>query len=285
MIRTYDRAAALVTGGASGIGRALAEELARRGADVVVADLQGALAEEVASAIRRAGGRATAAVVDVRDGAAVERVVADALSRHGRLDYVFNNAGTGVMGQAHHMSAADWELVVDVNLKGVLHVVHAAYPRLVEQGFGHLVNTASVAGLLTPPFLSAYVATKHAVVGLSRSMRVEARRLGVRVSVLCPGAIETPLLTGGVFGRSLYEMSDERKRAWWARVRPVPVGPFVKDALAAVARDEGVIVLPRFQRPLLRMLRLVPGLEERIQERLLARTLAEFPEMQRPAGR
>src|SRR5438128_358938 len=108
-IRTFDGATVLVTGGASGIGRSFAEAVAARGADVVLADLQSPLAIEAAEAIRKRGGRATAAAMDVRDRAAVERVVADTVARTGRIDYVLNNAGLGIFGEAHLHSDADWD--------------------------------------------------------------------------------------------------------------------------------------------------------------------------------
>lgn len=280
-IRTYTGAVAIVTGGASGIGRAIGVELANRGAEVVLADVQDKAAEEAALSIRREAGRATAVKLDVRDGDAVRRVVDDTFERTGRVDYVFNNAGTGVMGEAHLLEARDWDLTIDINLKGVVRVIEAAYPRLVAQGFGHLVNTASVAGLITSPFLSAYSATKHAVVGLSKAMRVEAARHGVRVSALCPGAIKTPILTGGVYGGNVYGLESERALAWWAKLRPMAAAPFAKQVLDAVAKNEGVIVLPRQYKAVVRMMRLFPKLEEKLAQKMLAQTLERFPEIAR----
>lgn len=279
-IRTFQGSVSIVTGGASGIGRALALELAKRGgAEILLADLQTSLAEEVAEKIRRAGARATVIALDVRDGDAVERMVDDAQRRAGRIDYVFNNAGTGVMGETHHLEKRDWDLTIDINVGGVVNVVRAVYPRLVAQGFGHLVNTASMAGLMGAPFLSVYVGTKHFVVGLSKSMRVEAARHGVRVTALCPGAVKTPLLTGGAIGRSIYDMSDARKLAWWARFRPGDVDVFAKETLDAVAKNEAIIVLPKHNRIGLALFRLIPGLEEKLVSKLLAKTLIDFPEM------
>jgi NAD(P)-dependent dehydrogenase (short-subunit alcohol dehydrogenase family) len=278
-IRTFDGATVLITGGASGIGRAFGEAVAERGADVVLADLQSTLAIEAADAIRKRGGKATGAALDVRDRAAVERVVEDAISRTGRLDYVFNNAGLGIFGEAHLHSDADWDLVLDVNLRGVINVVRSAYPRMIAQGYGHLVNTASVAGLIAPPFLSSYVATKHAVVGLSKSMRVEAKRYGVRVSALCPGAIRTPILTGGAQGRTLYDVSPERMLGWWKKLGITELEPFTKELVKAVERNEGVIVLPKKSRAMMALVRAVPRLEENMAEKLLDMTLKMFPQI------
>jgi NAD(P)-dependent dehydrogenase (short-subunit alcohol dehydrogenase family) len=279
-IRTFHGSVTVITGGASGIGRALGMELATRGAgEIVIADLQTSLAEEAAEDIRRAGSRATVVTLDVRDGDAVERMIAEAQRRAGRIDYVFNNAGTGVMGETHLLEKRDWDQTIDINVGGVVNVIRAVYPRLIAQGYGHLVNTASVAGLIGSPFLSVYVGTKHFVVGVSKSMRIEAARHGVRVSALCPGAVKTPLLTGGSIGRSIYEMSDERKLAWWARFRPGDVNVFAKQTLDCVAKNEAVIVLPKHNRVGVALFRMIPGLEEKIASKIYDKTLVEFPEM------
>jgi NAD(P)-dependent dehydrogenase (short-subunit alcohol dehydrogenase family) len=283
-IRTFQGSVAIITGGASGIGRAIGLELARRGAaEIVIADLQKELAEAAAEEIRSLGSRATVVPLDVRDGDAVERMFADVQRSSGRIDYVFNNAGTGVMGETQLLEKRDWDLTIDINVGGVVNVVRAAYPRLLAQGYGHLVNTASMAGLVGSPFLSAYVATKHFVVGLSKSMRVEAAHHGVRVSALCPGAVKTPLLTGGSIGRSLYEMSDARKLAWWARFYPGDVTVFAKQALDEIAKNRSIIVLPKHNRIGVALFRLIPGLEEKVAAKIFAKTLIDFPEMARPA--
>jgi NAD(P)-dependent dehydrogenase (short-subunit alcohol dehydrogenase family) len=191
-LRTFEGAVAIVTGGASGIGRALVEALARRGARVVLADVQAGLAEEVAARIRAGGGRATAENLDVTDFAATSRLIQDSFQTDGRLDYVFNIAGIGIVGEARYFEQEDWYRMLDVNLRGVVHGVQAAYPIMVRQGFGHIVNMASGAGLWPSPFVVGYCATKHAVVGLSTALRIEAATVGVRVSVLCPGGSSDP---------------------------------------------------------------------------------------------
>jgi NAD(P)-dependent dehydrogenase (short-subunit alcohol dehydrogenase family) len=182
---------AIVTGGASGIGRSLVTALHRGGARVVVADLNGDLAESVA---RELGPRVRAEPVDVTDAAAVQRLVDGTVAREGRLDLMFNNAGIAVFADARDTSLEDWNRQIDVNLRGVVHGVVAAYPLMVRQGSGHIVNTASAAGLLPSPATIAYAATKHAVVGLSLTLRTEAVHHGVGVSVICPGLIQTPMV-------------------------------------------------------------------------------------------
>jgi len=195
-IRIFDGATAIVTGGASGIGRALAEELAKRGSEVVLADLQIELAEEVATEIHAAGGKAKAVKLNVTDFPAMEQLVQETVERTGRLDYIFNNAGIGIGGTVHHYGIEDWNYIIDVNFRGVINGVQAAYKIMMQQGFGHIINTASIAGIMPSPASVAYAATKHAVVGLSTSLRAEAAQLGIRVSVICPGVIRTPILEG-----------------------------------------------------------------------------------------
>jgi NADP-dependent 3-hydroxy acid dehydrogenase YdfG len=140
---------AIVTGGASGIGRALAEELAHVGVYVVVADRQVNLAERVAAGIRANRGAGIATELDVRDPSRFQAVVQATVAEAGRLDYLFNNAGIAVGGEMRDYDLEDWEDVFDVNLRGVCHGILAAYPLMIEQGFGHIVNTASLSGLQT----------------------------------------------------------------------------------------------------------------------------------------
>jgi NAD(P)-dependent dehydrogenase (short-subunit alcohol dehydrogenase family) len=259
-LRTYDGAVAVITGGASGIGRALGEELARRGAEVVLADLQSELAEEVAAKIRSAGGKATAARLDVTAFAAVNDLVKDVAGRAGRLDYLFNNAGIVVAGEVEHYEPADWDRVIDVNLRGVTNGVQAAYPIMSRQGFGHIVNTASIAGLVPFTGLLSYSATKHAVVGLSTCLRVEAAAWGVRVSVLCPGAVETAIVGGGKFGKVLRPPPPEVQRRLWERARPIAPERFARTALAHIARNRAIIVVPWWWKLVWWLYRLSPAL-------------------------
>lgn len=258
-LRTYREAVAIVTGGASGIGWALGAELARRGAHVILADRQEDLARQRAEEIESAGGSAEGTALDVRDSSAVEALVADTFARHGRLDYLFNNAGIGIGGEVQDYSLEDWRYIVDVNLMGVVHGIHAAYPRMRQQGFGHLVNTASMAGLAPAPFTTSYSATKHAVVGLSRSLRIEARADGVRVSVLCPGVIRTPILVNaGAFGRTKIAVPPELERQMWEQMRPMDPDRFARRVLDQVARNRSIIVAPRWWKLLWWMGRMSP---------------------------
>ncbi|MBL7102610.1 MAG: SDR family oxidoreductase [Desulfobacteraceae bacterium] len=184
---------AIVTGAASGIGRALSQELARRGASVILVDVNPSPIAEAVETITKAGHRAEAFVLDVSDYDAVEEMIADTVARHDRLDYLFNNAGIAVGGEVRDCSIDDFRNVINVNLFGVINGVAAAYPLMVKQGHGHIVNTASIEGLIPFPVTVSYAASKYGVVGLSNALRIEGADLGVKVSVVCPGYIKTPI--------------------------------------------------------------------------------------------
>ena len=208
----YDDKIAIVTGAASGIGRALSEELARRNAEVVLADRQESVALEAAASIRAAGGRARGVALDVRDAGAFQQLAEATAQRCGRIDLLFNNAGIVVGGEARHYAVQDWDDVFDVNVRGVAYGVQAVYPIMIAQGFGHIVNTSSTAGIMAIPE-GSYTASKYAVTGLSRALRIEAKRQGVNVSMLCPGPIRTPMFTGGAFGRMNFPGANAEKVA------------------------------------------------------------------------
>ena len=266
-LRIFDGAVAIMTGGASGIGRALGEALARRGASIVLADRQVALAQEVAAGIQARGGKASAVELDVTNFTAVDQFVRATAQAQGRLDYMFNNAGIAIGGEVRLCQIEDWDAVLNVNLHGVVNGVQAAYPVMLSQGYGHIVNTASMAGLLPMPAAVSYATTKHAVVGLSKSLRVEAAPYGVRVSVLCPGFIRTPILYGGKYGKQLQPMPPEVQEKFIRQYRPMDPAVFAEKVLDALARNKALIIVPGWWRLLWWISRLSPALEFSLAQR------------------
>ncbi len=251
---------AIVTGGASGIGAALVRALAARGAVVVIADVDEAGAKAVAGHVK---GRTSVAALDVRDAEAVAGLVHDTAAEHGQLDLMFNNAGIAVGGKVDEMTLEHWDRVIDVNLRGVVHGVHAAYPVMLGQGSGHIINTASLAGLIPAPMLAPYAAVKHAVVGLSLALRAEAAARGVRVSAVCPGFVDTPLL--GRVNQDLPQTEIGLNARALARLtgRLYQADALAADILRGITRNQALIVAPASARLAWRMHRYAPGLSMR----------------------
>ncbi|KRE33163.1 short-chain dehydrogenase [Mycobacterium sp. Soil538] len=270
-IAALSQKVAFITGGASGIGAALSEALTAAGAQVWIADRQFDVAEQLAQRLRGTGARAHAVALDVRDPAAFEDAVARAVQTSGRLDYLFNNAGIGIGGEVDSLTLEDWNDIIDVNLRGVIHGVRAAYPVMIAQGSGHIVNTASMAGLITTSAQAGYSATKHAVVALSKTLRVEAAGHGVQVSVLCPGVVRTPILSGGEYGRNR-NVSRENLLKLGEALRPIEPREFADRALHGVLRNQAIIVVPRWWKALWYLERLSPTLSMRTAAVALKRT-------------
>ena len=183
---------AIVTGAGSGIGEASAQRFAQEGAMVVVADIRGAKAEAVAAAIVADGGEAIAVEVDVADAVSMQAMVERAVSHYGRLDVLFNNAGTLRPGTAVELSVADWDFVMGVNVRSVFLGAKYAVPIMAAQGGGSIINTASVSGLHGDGGAVVYAASKAAVINLTRALSTDHGPQGIRINAICPGTIETP---------------------------------------------------------------------------------------------
>jgi NAD(P)-dependent dehydrogenase (short-subunit alcohol dehydrogenase family) len=185
----------LVTGGASGIGRATCEAFAREGARVMVGDLDARGAEETARAICDAGGEAESRSVDVTREDQVEALVAAAVERFGRLDCALNNAGiSGTAGPLQQIALEDFRRTLDVNLVGVFLCMKHEIRAMQGQGSGAIVNTASGAGVIATPALSPYCASKHGILGLTKTAALENARTGIRINAVLPGSTDTPML-------------------------------------------------------------------------------------------
>jgi NAD(P)-dependent dehydrogenase (short-subunit alcohol dehydrogenase family) len=190
--RRLEGKVAIVTGAGSGIGEASARRFAAEGAMVVVADIRAGKAQAVAQDITAQQGEATAVEVDVAEPTSVQSMVRTAVDRYGRLDVLFNNAGTLRPGTAVELSVADWDLVMNVNVRSVFLGAKYAVPIMEAQGGGSIINTASVSGLHGDGGAVCYAASKAAVINLTRALATDHGPQGVRINAICPGTIETP---------------------------------------------------------------------------------------------
>ena len=229
---------AVITGGASGIGRATALELARRGARVVVADIHEDRLAETATEVEAIGAAAVAVRCDVTQDADVARLADEATAAFGPVDLVMNNAGIAVLGPPHRVEMEDWDRILQVNVLGLVRGVRAFVPAMVERGSGYVVNTASIAGIWAYTWdATPYITSKFAAYGYSEALARSLRPLGIGVSVLCPGLVATNLGETARFSG----VPDEFAGAWsyfppemQVAIEPAAVGEMVCDAV----RDE-----------------------------------------------
>lgn len=254
---------ALVTGAGSGIGRALAKELARRGAHVVISDINPERIRGTAECISGSGGRVTSSTLDVSIYDDVKTMVEDTYSTHGRIDYVFNNAGIAVGGPAEAFSIEDWRKVIDVNLYGVVYGSSLALPIMVGQGFGHIVNTASIEGLVPFATNPSYVTSKYGVVGLSNALRIAVAERGVRVSVACPGFVRTAIFNDS----KLIGMDRKKSIEAINQLRGITPEQCALAILRGVERNDAVIVITGFAKFIWWLHRLCPSLVMRLMQK------------------
>jgi short-subunit dehydrogenase len=230
----------------------------------VVADNNKAGAEKVVSSISAAGGVATPAHTDVSNEGEVRDLIDRTTSSHGKLDFMFNNAGIGVGGEVRDTPLEHWRRIIDINLYGVLYGTLMAYDVMIKQGSGHIVNTASGYGLLPGPIEAAYATTKHAVVGLSTSLRVEGADLGVKVSVVCPGFIETDIWQAATMMK--VDRNDVLAQIPFKMMKSKDAARAI---LSGVERNKQHIVFPFHARLLWRLNRISPSLMKPVYAKLM----------------
>jgi NAD(P)-dependent dehydrogenase (short-subunit alcohol dehydrogenase family) len=253
MNRLRDKVA-IVTGGASGIGRSLCLRLSRFGAAVVIADLNPERASCVLKEIKNEGGSGCMLVTDVSQKDHVQHLVTETINQYGRIDYMFNNAGVEINGELLSVESRRWVRGLEVNLHSVIYGTTAVYPVMIEQRAGHIVNVASLAGLVPFPRLSCYAATKHAVAGFTLSMRAEALKSGVKVNLVCPALVETDIRrnTASILGKAPAEYPDI------LRMRRITADTCARDILRGVFKNQAVITIPRYARFLWFVYRFTP---------------------------
>ena len=253
----------VITGGADGIGKALATNLMTQGARVVVTDIDQAKLSDFSTSIQT-GWDGTFELLDVTDQSAVQRLIEDVKEEFGNIDYMFNNAGIAVTGDSRDISMEQWRKVTEVNQWGVIYGAMATFKIMAAQGSGHIVNIASLAGLIPFPTNLPYSATKSAVVGLSMSLRAEGHDLGVKVSVVCPGFIRS-----NIFEATEMVNVPREKMVSNIAFKLVETDVAAEKILKGVTNNTAVIVFPTYARILWWLYRLSPALIKPLALRLI----------------
>ena len=260
----FEDAVAIVTGGGMGLGEALCEELGRRGATVVVADIDGGAAQQVAGRLTQAGTQAVAVPVDVANQIEVAQLIENTVAEYGRVDYMINNAGIAIGGDSRDLSLQQWRHVLDVDLLGVVHGTVHAYQFMARQGHGHIVNISSLTGLIPQPGNAAYCTSKHGIVGLSLSLRAEGADLGVKVSAACPGDMKTKIYDNMVVVNMPREQVATLSRRTHYLMPQMSAQAAARAILRGVDRNRPLIVFPVVVQVIWHLYRRFPGLFYRI---------------------
>jgi NAD(P)-dependent dehydrogenase (short-subunit alcohol dehydrogenase family) len=213
--RSFDRRHILVTGAASGIGRATAHEFARRGARLALADIDAVGLEAAAESVRALGGEVSAHSVDMGKPEEVDALASRVLRDHGPVDVLVNNAGVAVVAPFMRTTEVDWQWVFSVNLWGPLRLTRHLLRPMIERGAGHVVMVASLAGLIGAPGLVAYSTTKFALVGLTEALRLEVADAGVGVTLVCPGFVRTHFAKSSRYDNSDFRRFLDEPPSWY----------------------------------------------------------------------
>ncbi len=263
-MQRFASAVAIVTGGGMGLGEALSEELGRQGATVVVADIDGDAARQVAGRLEQSGTPARAVRVDVANEAEVAQLIERTVAEYGRVDYMINNAGIAIGGDSRDLSMQQWRRVLDVDLLGVMYGTVHAYQLMARQGHGHIVNISSLSGLVPQPGNAAYCTSKHGIVGLSLSLRAEGADLGVKVSAACPGDMKTKIYDNMVVVNMPREQVATLSRRTHYLMPQMSADAAARAILRGVGRNRPLIVFPTAVQVIWHLYRRFPGLLDRI---------------------
>jgi NAD(P)-dependent dehydrogenase (short-subunit alcohol dehydrogenase family) len=245
----------IITGAASGIGKGLSETFAQRGATVILTDIDEDGVKNVTANIVKNGGKAESFQLNVCDEAKTRAIWQQTAQKYGRLDYVINNAGYGMAEEAQDIPTEQWLKMVNINLMGVVYGAMEAFKIMKEQGNGHIVNVASLAGLIGSPGSLPYATTKFAVVGLSKSLRVEGAAFGVNVSALCPAFIETGIYKNAWTG----SLSNELFKRTIPSSKIISLEEAIRETIKGIEKNEQLIIFPRYARVFYWMARLLPA--------------------------
>jgi NAD(P)-dependent dehydrogenase (short-subunit alcohol dehydrogenase family) len=259
----------LITGAGSGIGRQTAFSFAQAGADLILADIDESGLERTALLCRKLGADVYSRRVDVASASEMEALAEFVHARFPALDVLINNAGVGVAGDFVSTDLATWDWAISINLKGVVHGCHYFLPKMIARGLGgHVVNVASLAGLMASKQLSVYATTKFAVVGLSETLRAELATHRIGVTALCPGFINTPIVRSSRLAGDLAENPDFQARAVaFYRRRNYSPERVARAIVRAVRKRRGLVPVAPEAWLLYYAKRIAPGMVERLQQR------------------
>jgi short-subunit dehydrogenase len=238
-MRIFSNAVVIITGAASGIGKELSQQLAAAGARLFLCDIQEDKLYQLEAKLKQSGTMAEAYTLDVTNASAFEQAVQYVIDKYGVIDYLFNNAGIANTGEMQDLQVKHWKKVLDVNLMGVIYGASFAYRQMVKQKKGHIVNIASLAGLCAMPLGLPYTTSKHGVVGLSKGLREEGKLYNIKVTVVCPGFIESSIYESAELVNA--DTSDSRAMIPF---KLVPVDKAVSIILKGVANNKAMIVFP-----------------------------------------
>ncbi len=245
-MRLKDRVA-IVTGGGSGIGRSVCINMAKEGAKVIVGDINLETARETEDMIKKEGGDAMAFKMDVTQKAEVQTVAADVLKSYGRIDILVNNAGTDKKGAITELEESTWDMLMDLNLKGVFLCTQAVMPSMIENRYGRIVNISSMAGKTGEPLTSPYCATKFGVIGFTQAVALEVGQYNVTVNAVCPGPVDTELIRKSVAQSAALKGMKPEDFLQEFFINPTPLGRIAKPedvarAVIFLASDEAEFI-------------------------------------------
>lgn len=248
---------AIVTGAGSGLGRAIAEYLAKHGAIVVITDINLTSANETLNRINQNGGSGQVIRIDVCDPEAVKKMISITINKYGRIDYLFNNAGAAINGEFKDMTLEHWHKMMDVNFWEIIYGCKLVYPIMIKQGKGHIVNIASFAGLMPGGLMTSYSSSKHAAVGFTLNLRSEAKQYGIQVTALCPGYLETPMHESAL---NITDYVIEHDIKYRQKKHNYPTAEAcINRMMRGVLRNKCIVVSPRIQIPFWWLYRIFPS--------------------------